>query len=64
LGKAVSQAFLAEGTKVVVGYRTPGEFSALWSEVGELASPLEDQPVDVTDEAGVSLGQLQGHAQC
>ena len=52
LGRAVSQAFLEEGARVIVTYRNQEEFAALAREVAEY-SPLEGHPVDVTDESAV-----------
>jgi NAD(P)-dependent dehydrogenase (short-subunit alcohol dehydrogenase family) len=49
LGRAVSQAFLEEGARVIVTYRHPEEFAALAQH-----SLLEGHPVDVTDESAVS----------
>ena len=52
LGRAVSLAFLEEGAKVVVTYRTQKEFDALRSTAGPSLS-LEGHRVDVTEEAAV-----------
>jgi NAD(P)-dependent dehydrogenase (short-subunit alcohol dehydrogenase family) len=52
LGRAVSQAFLEEGAKVIVTYRHQEEFAAFAKETGT-NSLLEGQPVDVTDESAV-----------
>lgn len=51
LGQAVSQAFLAEGAKVVVPYHKPDEFEAL--QAANVGTSLEGGQVDVTDEAAV-----------
>jgi NAD(P)-dependent dehydrogenase (short-subunit alcohol dehydrogenase family) len=51
LGKAVSLAFLAEGAKVTVTYRSAEEFRMLKDLAGDSASSLEGREVDVTDEA-------------
>ena len=56
LGRAVSLAFLAEGARTVVTYRSEAEFAALQKEVAAKSSMLEGHRVDVTDEAAV--GQL------
>ena len=56
LGRAVSLAFLAEGARTVVTYRSDGEFAELQKAAGSAMSLLEGHPVDVTDEAAV--GQL------
>jgi NAD(P)-dependent dehydrogenase (short-subunit alcohol dehydrogenase family) len=56
LGRAVSQAFLEEGAKVIVTYRNQEEFAAFAREVGPEVgklNPLEGHPVDVTDESAV-----------
>ncbi|GAC1428261.1 MAG: SDR family NAD(P)-dependent oxidoreductase [Terriglobales bacterium] len=53
LGRAVSEAFLKEGAKVIVTYRDPNEFEALKSAAGEYASSLQGHAVDVTDETAV-----------
>lgn len=56
LGRSVSIAFLAEGSKVVVTYRNQDEFVALQKAAGPNGDSLEGHSVDVTDEAAV--GQL------
>lgn len=56
LGRAVSLAFLAEGARTVVTYRTDAEFAELQKAAGEAVALLEGHRVDVTDEAAV--GQL------
>ena len=54
LGRAVSLAFLAEGSRVVVTYRNQDEFASLQNAAGPDVSRLEGHRVDVTDEAAVS----------
>lgn len=56
LGRAVSLAFLREGARTVVTYRSEEEFADLRKETGETASSLEGHRLDVTDESAV--GQL------
>ena len=56
LGRAVSLAFLSEGARTVVTYRSEEEYAALRNAAGSSASSLEGHRVDVTDEAAV--GQL------
>jgi NAD(P)-dependent dehydrogenase (short-subunit alcohol dehydrogenase family) len=53
LGRAVSQAFLAEGAKVIVTYRKKQEFEDLKKIAGAAASNLLGYDVDVTDQAAV-----------
>ena len=53
LGRAVSEAFLKEGAKVIVTYRDAREFDALRSAAGGYASSLQGHAVDVTDEIAV-----------
>lgn len=53
LGRAVSQAFLAEGAKVIVTYRKKQEFDELKKIAGADASNLVGSDVDVTDQAAV-----------
>jgi NAD(P)-dependent dehydrogenase (short-subunit alcohol dehydrogenase family) len=53
LGRAVSQALLAEGAKVIVTYREQKELDVLTSEAGGAASSLRGVKVDVTDEVAV-----------
>jgi NAD(P)-dependent dehydrogenase (short-subunit alcohol dehydrogenase family) len=53
LGRAVSQAFLAEGAKVIVTYRKKQEFDELKKIAGAGASNLVGSDVDVTDQAAV-----------
>lgn len=54
LGRAVSLAFLEEGSRVVVTYRRPEELDVLKREVGGEGASLDGQRVDVTDEAAVT----------
>jgi NAD(P)-dependent dehydrogenase (short-subunit alcohol dehydrogenase family) len=53
LGRAVTQAFLAEGGKVIVTYRDQKEFDTLNKEAGDAASARTGVKVDVTDETAV-----------
>ena len=53
LGRAVSQAFLGEGAKVIVTYRKKQEFEDLKKIAGPAASNLLGYDVDVTDQAAV-----------
>jgi NAD(P)-dependent dehydrogenase (short-subunit alcohol dehydrogenase family) len=53
LGRAVSEAFLAEGATVIVSYHTRSEFDTLTQAVGPNAGRLKGEAVDVTDEAAV-----------
>ena len=53
LGRAVSQAFLAAGAKVIVTYRNKQEFDELKKIAGVGASNLVGSDVDVTDQAAV-----------
>jgi NAD(P)-dependent dehydrogenase (short-subunit alcohol dehydrogenase family) len=53
LGRAVSQAFLAQGAKVIVTYRKKQEFDELKKAAGTGASKLFGSDVDVTDHAAV-----------
>jgi NAD(P)-dependent dehydrogenase (short-subunit alcohol dehydrogenase family) len=53
LGRAVSQAFLAEGARVIVTYRKKQEFDDLKKIAGAGASNLVGSDVDVTDQAAV-----------
>src|SRR5260370_8599992 len=53
VGRAVSQAFLEEGAKVVVTYRKQEEFDALKNAAGANGAQLEGNSVDATDEAAV-----------
>jgi NAD(P)-dependent dehydrogenase (short-subunit alcohol dehydrogenase family) len=50
LGRAVSLAFLQEGAKVAVTFRSPEEFDALKESAGREASLLTGHNVDVTDD--------------
>lgn len=49
LGRAVSQALLAEGATVYVTYRTPSEFEELASSAAGSRERLEGHRIDVTD---------------
>ena len=51
LGRAVTQAFLAEGAKVIVTYRKKQEFDDLKQTAG--GSNLSGSDLDVTDPAAV-----------
>ena len=53
LGSAVTMAFLEEGAKVLVTYRNQNELDAVKRSAGELATLLQAQQVDVTNEAAV-----------
>jgi NAD(P)-dependent dehydrogenase (short-subunit alcohol dehydrogenase family) len=53
LGRAVSQAFLAEGAKVIVTYRKKQEFEDLKKIAGADASNLLGSDVDVTDQTAL-----------
>jgi NAD(P)-dependent dehydrogenase (short-subunit alcohol dehydrogenase family) len=53
LGRAVSLAFLEQGSRVFVTYRRAQEFQALTTMAGENASRLVGQNVDVTNETAV-----------
>lgn len=53
LGRAVTLAFLAEGARVAVPYFDQQEFDDLKAATSGYASMLEEQSVDVTDEAAV-----------
>lgn len=53
LGKAVSLAFLAEGAKTIVTYRSQPEYDALREAAGSAAERLEGHTADVTDETKV-----------
>src|SRR5579872_1924748 len=53
LGRAVSQAFLAEGAKVIVTYRKKQEFDELKKTAGRGALSLVGSDIDVTDLAAV-----------
>lgn len=54
LGRAVSLAFLDEGAKVVVPYRSEAEFAELKHASGQRESQLMGRTVDVLDEAAVA----------
>jgi NAD(P)-dependent dehydrogenase (short-subunit alcohol dehydrogenase family) len=49
----VSLAFLLEGAKTVVTYRSESELTSLRETAGEHAARLEGHVVDVTDEAAI-----------
>ena len=51
LGRAVSLAFLREGAKVHVTYRSDAEFSALQKVAGAYATSLHGHRADVTSES-------------
>jgi NAD(P)-dependent dehydrogenase (short-subunit alcohol dehydrogenase family) len=53
LGRAVSQAFLAEAARVIVTYRKKQEFDELKNAAGIHADRLFGHEIDVTDEAAV-----------
>jgi NAD(P)-dependent dehydrogenase (short-subunit alcohol dehydrogenase family) len=53
LGHAVTLAFLEEGARAIVTYRSQEEFDALKSSAGANGSRLEGHAVDVTDEVAV-----------
>jgi NAD(P)-dependent dehydrogenase (short-subunit alcohol dehydrogenase family) len=53
LGRAVSQAFLAAGAKVIVTSRNKQEFDQLKKIAGAGASNLVGSDIDITDEAAV-----------
>lgn len=53
LGRAVALAFLEEGARVVVTYRSKEGFDALKSAAGKSETNLEGHAVDVTDEIAV-----------
>ena len=55
LGKAVSLAFLAEGAKTIVTYRTDAEFAALCDAAGAQSDLLDGHTADVTDETAVRI---------
>lgn len=54
LGRAVSLAFLEEGAKVVVPYRSDKEFAELRSAAAGREAQLVGRVVDVLDEAAVA----------
>jgi NAD(P)-dependent dehydrogenase (short-subunit alcohol dehydrogenase family) len=54
LGRAVTLAFLQEGARVFVTYRTQEEFDSLMNLSGANAPRLEGQNCDVTEEAQAS----------
>lgn len=53
LGHAVSRAFLAEGARVAVTYRSQTEFAALKDAAGGQSALLEGDAVDITDPRAV-----------
>jgi NAD(P)-dependent dehydrogenase (short-subunit alcohol dehydrogenase family) len=54
LGHAVSLAFVEEGAKVVVPYRTEAEFAELKRAAGQREAQLIGRAVDVLDQAAVA----------
>jgi NAD(P)-dependent dehydrogenase (short-subunit alcohol dehydrogenase family) len=54
LGRAVSLAFLEQGSKVAATYRRKEEWDALEEAAGASKERLEGHAVDVTDEAAVT----------
>lgn len=56
LGRAVSLAFLKEGARVAVTYRSRDEFAALQAAAGTSQSLLDGYEADATDET--SVGRL------
>lgn len=54
LGRAVSLAFLGEGAKVVVPYRTEAEFVELKHAAADRGAQLVGRAVDVLNEAAVA----------
>ncbi len=54
LGRAVSLAFLGEGAKVVVPYRTEAEFGELKRATADREAQLVGRAVDVLNEAAVA----------
>jgi NAD(P)-dependent dehydrogenase (short-subunit alcohol dehydrogenase family) len=55
LGRAVSLAFLQEGARVAVIYRSESEFTALKKTAGESARSLSGYKADVTSEGEIAL---------
>jgi NAD(P)-dependent dehydrogenase (short-subunit alcohol dehydrogenase family) len=55
LGRAVSLAFLAEGARVAVTYRSQQEFAALKALAAESAKSLSGYAADVTKEGETAL---------
>ena len=53
LGRAVSLAFLEEGSHVVVTYRKPEDFAALKAAAGSHGDRLEGHQTDATDDGAV-----------
>jgi NAD(P)-dependent dehydrogenase (short-subunit alcohol dehydrogenase family) len=69
LGRAVSQAFLVEGARVIVTYRNKREFDELKKIAGVAGSQLVGGEVDVTDQAAVqqfisTIARENGHVDC
>ena len=62
LGRAVSLAFLDEGTKVVVPYHSEKEFAELRSEAAGREAQLVGRQVDVLDENALA-GLVKGTGQ-
>lgn len=54
LGHAVSRAFLADGARVAVTYRSQMEFAALKDAAGAQGAVLEGDAVDITDAQAVA----------
>jgi NAD(P)-dependent dehydrogenase (short-subunit alcohol dehydrogenase family) len=54
LGSAVSLAFLREGAKTIITYRSAEEFQSLKDQAGSNGSLLEGHLVDVTDESATT----------
>ena len=54
LGRTVSLAFLKEGARVVVTYRTPTELDTVKNLAADNGWHLDGYDVDVTDEAGAN----------
>jgi NAD(P)-dependent dehydrogenase (short-subunit alcohol dehydrogenase family) len=54
LGRAVSQAFQAEGAVVIVTYHSEQEFEELKRDIGAASDRLEGSRVDVTNEAATN----------
>lgn len=53
LGHAVSRAFLADGARVAVTYRSQAEFAALKDAAGAESALIEGDAVDITDAQAV-----------
>ena len=54
LGRAVSLAFIKEGAKVYVPYRSQKEFASLVGEAGADGVSVQGEQMDVTDEIAVA----------